>query len=449
MVKTREIDMTKGSIFKKILVCTIPIAIMSVLQTLFNATDIAIVGIYRGDDAVAAVGANTSLISLITGLFIGLSMGANVVLAKYKGKENLEGAKRVVGTSICVSIIAGVFLVIVGVLLAEKFLIIMGCPDDILKQATTYLTIYLTGMPVVMLYNFLASLLRAVGDTLRPMIFLIISGAMNVALNVLFVLGFGMNVEGVAYATLISQAFSAICCLVVVLKGKGYCRFNLRNFRIYKKELVEIIKIGVPSGIQGCLFSLSNVFLQSAVNGLGTETVAANAASTLFDAIVYFIGNSFAVACMSFVGQNYGAGDIKRVKKVIKVSVLMVIIGSFAFGGLIALFSKQLLGIVTETPEVNAIAQIRLKLLGLTYFMCGVMEVLSYSLRALGRSVGSMIICLIGACVFRIIWINTIFLLNKTYFMVYLCYPITWMLTISALVIYIIKTIKNIENIMP
>ncbi len=448
MVKTREIDMTKGPILKNLLICAVPLIIMNILQLLFNATDIAVVGAYRGDAAVAAVGANTSLISLITGLFIGLSTGANVILARYRGKEDEEGAKRVVGVSICISLIAGAFLVIVGVFFAKYFLIWTGCPNDILEQATIYLQIYLIGMPVVMLYNFLASILRAVGDTFRPMIFLLIGGILNVGLNIFFIQVLGMSVEGVALGTVISQAFSAVCCLVVVLKSKGYSKFSFKYFRIYKKELKEIMRVGIPGGIQGCLFSLSNVFLQSAINDLGTDTVAATSASNCIDAIVYFVGNSIATACMAFVSQNYGAGNMQRVKKVIKISILVVSVAVVCVGTIVALLSKYLLRIMTSSDHVIAIGQIRLKILGYTYILCGIMEVLSLSMRALGKATVSMVICLIGVCVFRIIWINTIYHLNETYAMIYYAYPITWVLTNVALVLFLLPLIKKIERRM-
>lgn len=449
MAKTREMDMTKGPILKNLLICAVPIAVMSILQLLFNAADVTIVGLFRGEDAVSAVGANTSLISLITGLFIGLSTGANVVLAKYRGKENQEGAKKVVGTSICISLIAGVFLVVIGIFCAKYFLIWMDCPTQYLAQATKYLQIYLMGMPVVMLYNFLASILRAVGDTLRPMIFLTISGVLNVGLNFLFVSGFGMSVEGVAYATVISQAVSAGCCLVVVLRSKGYSKFSFKHFRIYKRELIEILKIGIPGGIQGCLFSLSNVFLQSAVNNLDKiypGTVAANTVSAQFDAIIYFVGNAVATACMSFVSQNYGAGNMDRVKKVIKISLLSVIVGATIVGVIVALFARYIIILLGYSRQVVEIAQVRLNILGYTYFLCGILEVLSLSMRALGKSTISMVICLIGACGFRIIWINTIYHLNESYFMIYLCYPITWIMTIGALIGFLIPQIKKIEK---
>jgi Na+-driven multidrug efflux pump len=281
------------------------------------------------------------------------------------------------------------------------------------------------------------------------MIFLLISGVLNVGLNFLFVSGLGMSVEGVAYATVISQAFSAACCLIVVLKSKGYSKFSFKYFKIYKRELIEIMKVGVPGGIQGCLFALSSVFLASAVNALdivNPGTLAANTAATQFDNVVYFIGNSVAVSCMSFVGQNYGAGDIDRVKKVIKISILATMVGTLSVGLIIVLCSRFLLGIMTDDATVIAIGQIRLGIMGLTYFLCEIMEVLSLSMRALGKATISMVICLIGSCLFRIIWINTIYHLNETYFMICLCYPITWILTVGALIGFLIPQIKKIER---
>lgn len=446
MLKAREIDMTNGPILKNLIICAIPLIIMNILQICFNAADIAVIGLFRGDDAVAAVGANASLINLITGLFIGMSTGANVVLAKYCGKQNEEVAKRVVGTSICISLISGIVLVIIGIFCAEYFLVWMGCPKEVLPLATKYLTIYLMGMPAVMLYNFLASILRAVGDTLSPMIFLFISGVVNVGLNVFFVSVCNMSVEGVAIATVVSQAISAICCLVVVLKSKGYSKFSVKYFRIYKQELKEIVEVGIPSGIQGCLFSLSNVFLQSAVNALGTNTMAANAVSGQLDSVVYFVGYSFVIACMSFVSQNYGAGKIDRIKKVIKTTMLVACVASFVVGSTVALLSKYLLRIMTNSEEVIAIAQIRLQLLGFTYFLCTTMEIFSHSMRALGKSLTSMVICLVGSCLLRIVYINTVYLLSPSFFMVYLIYPISWILTIITLLAFLIPQIKKIER---
>lgn len=446
MLKSREIDMTKGPIFKSIIVCAIPLFIMSVLQVLFNAADIAIISLYRGDNAAGSVGATSALISLITGVFIGLSTGANVALARHKGSGNEERAKRVVGTSVALSLISGIVLVAIGLILGKPLLILMGCPSEQLDLASNYLRIYFIGIPAVVLYNFLSAILRAVGDTFRPMVFLSIGGVLNVILNVVFVKFFGMSVEGVAIATIISQAFAAICCLVVVLKSREYCKFQLKYFKIYVQELKEILIVGIPSGVQSSLFSLSNVVLQSAVNGLGANTVSANTYSSQIDAIVYFVGYSIALSCMSFVSQNYGAGDIARIKKGIKISSLTILVASLSFGGIVSLFSRQLIGMLTDSEEIIEIAQIRVLLVCLTHFIGGILDVVSYSLRATGKSISSMVITLIGACLLRIVWINTVFRLKETFFMIYLSYPITWILTLGVSLVFLILNLKKIKQ---
>ena len=446
MTKSHEIDMTKGPIFKSIIACAVPFFIMNVLQVLFNAADIAVISIYRGDTAAGSVGATANLITLTTNIFIGISAGSNVVLAKCKGKGDIDGARRVVGTSVFISLISGVVLLVVGLVVGRPLLRLMDCPNEQLDMACTYLKIYFLGIPVVMLYNFLAAILRAVGDTFRPMVFLTIGGVLNVILNVVFVRFLGMSVEGVAIATIISQAFAAVCCLVVVLKNKEYCKFQLKHFKIYLKELKGILLVGIPSGVQSSLFSLSNVFLQSAVFRLGANAVSANTYATQFDGLVYHVGYAVATSCMSFVSQNYGAGDVTRIKKGMKISALTILVGSLSFGGIIALLSKQLLGLMTDSPEIIALAQIRLVLISLTHFICGTMDMLSQSMRALGKAISSMIICLIGACGLRIVWINTIYHLNETFGMIYLSYPITWFLTLCVLLGVLIPHIKKIEK---
>ena len=359
MVKSREMDMTKGPILKKLIICAVPLILTNLMQLLFNATDIAVVGMFVGDSAVAAVGSNVPLINLIIGLFVGLSSGANVVLAKSKGANDLEQARRVVGTSVFVSIVTGSFLIVVGVLGGRTFLTWMSCPPEVIDMAVKYLTIYFIGMPIIMLYNFLASILRAVGDNFRPMLYLFIGGVVNVGLNIFFVTACGMDADGVAIATVVSQAVSATLCLIAVIKSKGYSKFSFKYFRIYKREFIEILKIGLPSGVQGCFFSLSNVILQSTVNKLGELTVAANSASGQFDGAVYLVGYSVALACMSFVSQNFGAGDMKRVKKVIGITILVVFVADIIVGSIVALFSEALVGIMTKSPEVIKIAQVR------------------------------------------------------------------------------------------
>lgn len=445
MVKTKEMDMTQGSIFKKLIICALPLIASNLLQLLFNATDIAVIGMLvpNGDDAVAAVGSNGPLINLIIGLFVGLSVGSGVILAKYMGAGDVERANRVVGTSIFISIFIGLFLAVVGVVFSRTFLVWMKCDEDVLDMATKYLSIYFMGMPVIMLYNFLASILRSVGDNMRPLIYLTIGGALNVILNVFFITVCNLTVEGVAIATVASQAFSAVMCFIVVRKSKGYSHFSFKHFKIYKQELVEIIKIGLPSGIQSCLFSISNVLIQSSVNELGKAYMTASSVSNQFDAIVYNVGYGVALACMPFVSQNDGAGRLNRVKRTIVTSISIACVFSIISGVTVILLAEPLLKIMTKSQEIIEIAKIRLTILCSLYFMCSTMECLSYSMRALGKSTTSMVISLIGSCVLRIVWLNTIYLLNKTYAMIFIVYPITWVISITILLIFLLKLIRR------
>ncbi len=448
MIKSREMDMTKGPIFKKLIICAIPLICTNLLQLLFNATDIAIVGMFVGDNAVAAVGSNGAIINLVVGLFVGLSSGTNVVLAKAKGTNDLEKAHRIVGTSVMLSFVTGLVLIFVGVFAGRGLLVLMSCPEEVIDMAELYLTIYFIGMPVNMLYNFLSAILRAVGDNVRPMVYLLIGGVVNVGLNIFFVVVCGMTVEGVAIATIISQVISAGLCLIAVLKSKEFSSLKMRYVKFYKEELKEILKIGLPSGIQACFFSLSNVLLQSSINKLGAATVTADSISGQFENIAYFVGYSFALTCMSFVSQNYGAGDMKRVKKVIIKTVIAVFIFEILTSLIVVLLSRQLLGIMTDSEEILAIARERLLLVCLSHFMCGTMETFSLTMRALGKSITSMVISLLGACVFRIIWLNTFYLLNKTNFMISLVYPVSWFITMLTLLGLLIPHIKKLSKIV-
>ncbi len=443
-----ELDMTNGPMFRKLIVFAIPIILTNVLQILFNAADIAVLGIMPngGENAVAAVGATTSLVSLVTSLFIGLSTGAQIVVSRKMGENDLEGARKAVGTSVWVSIVGGLLLVAVGVPFAKTFLTWMKCPSEIIEMATVYLMIYFAGMPIMMLYNFLASILRAVGDSMRPMIILAIGGVINVGLNVFFMAVVGWNVEGVALATVISQLVSAVCLLIMVIKSRGFSRLDAKFFKVYKRELKEIIKIGLPSGLQSSLYSISNVMIQSTVNTFGPLVVAGNSTGMQLEAFVYQVGHSVALACMSFVSQNFGMGKIKRIKKVVGESILLTFIFTFSIGMIFALLSGPLSSIIIDSPEAIAHAKERLWLLAPTYCLCGFMEVLAYSMRALGKSVTAMVVSLAGSVLLRIIWLKTVFFLNPTYEMVLYSYPITWVITVAMHLCFLIPTIKKIER---
>lgn len=447
--KSYEMNMTEGKILGKLIRYSIPLICTNLLQVLFNATDVAVLGMLVDEKAVGAVGSTGSLINLILALFIGMSVGANVVVSRAMGAKDEDGAHRAVGTAICMALISGITLLIIGVFCSRYFLEWMGTTDDLIDGATKYMTIYFMGAPIMLLYNFIASILRAVGDTTRPLIYLLIGGVINVGLNVFCILVLDLTVEGVAIATVAAQLVSVILSLIALFKSKGYSQLRLKYLKIYKKQLKDIVFIGLPSGLQGALFNISNVLIQSNINAFGTATVSGNTASAQFDNMVYTVGNAIALSCMAFVSQNYGAGKIDRIKNSFWVSVAFVSIVQFSIGMLFVLCSGFLLRIMANDPKVLEYAKIRLSVMATTYFFCGIMECFSYSLRALGKSINAMIISLIGACGVRILWLNSAFLLSPTRFMLYLAWPVSWIVTIAIYCCFFFPLIKKIEKRMP
>lgn len=446
MPRKLEMDMTSGGLFKKIVVYAVPLILANWLQLLFNAADVMVVGKFVGDNAVAAVSSNTSLINLIIGLFIGVSVGSNVMVARSIGENNAERVKRFVGLSVVLSIGVGVVLLIVGVLCARTFLTWMGCDPAVIEMATKYLTIYCIGLPVIMLYNFCSAILRAAGDTLRPLIFLVVAGVINVVLNIVLVTAFGMDVDGVAIATVVSQGVSALLCVIVLAKNKGICNLSFKYMRIYGKELKEIIHIGIPSGIGSCMFHLSNVVIQSTINSFGAAAMSGNGYAQQLEGFVYHAMYGFALTVTSFVSQNLGAGKIDRIKRATKQCVALAVGFGIIFGGIFLLLAKPLLGYLAHDPQVVDIAVNRLLIIFPIYFLCGIMDNLSHALRGLGKSVSVMIVSLAGACLFRILWIKTVFLLSPTLLTVYLSYPISWLLTLTVYIIWIVLYIKKLER---
>ena len=442
----REVDLSQGPIFKRLLAFAIPMVLSGILQLLFNATDIAVLKMMVNENAVAAVGATTSLVSLLINFFIGLSSGSSVVLARCVGQNDMEKARKVVGTAISISLISGIFLMVVGYFCSELFLIWMGCPSELLKDATTYMQIYFVGMPIILFYNFSASLLRAVGDSMRPLIYLAISGVANVGLNVLFIAVFNMTVEGVAIGTVGSQLICSVLAFIAMKKSTGFSKFEFKRLRVYKKEMSAILKVGVPSGLQSILFALSNVLISSNINSFGAQTIAGNTGGHQIDGFVYITGNAIAQANMAFVSQNYGAGKVDRIKKSIFITILTACSVQLAVGLLVFGFSRPLTSIFIETEAAYQVARQRLIYLGLLYFLAGAFETLAYAMRALDKSVVSMVITLIFACFFRIFWLNTFYLLNKTTTMIYVSYPISWFLSFAVLLIFLIPHIKKIER---
>ena len=446
MKKNFEMNMCEGKILGKLIVYALPLVCTNVLQLLFNAADVAVLGIFVNDDAVAAVGATGALINLIIGLFVGLSVGANVLVARFAGEKNMDAAHKTVGTSVIVSLITGVVLAFIGFFFARTFLEWTDCDPDVLDMATKYLQIYFIGMPIMMLYNFCASILRAVGDTMRPLIFLIIGGVINVILNIFFVAVLDKTVEGVAIATVTSQGISAVLSIIVLLKSDGYGKLDLKKLKIYLPELKEMTKIGLPAGLQGCVFSISNVVIQSTINSFAKKYMTANTIASQFDGFIYNAMNAIALACLAFVSQNLGAKKIDRVRTVVRESTALVTVVGLIVGGIIILFSEPLCRIMTKDEEIIKIAQLRLYIMASTYFTCGIMDVLSNCMRGLGKSFTAMIVSLSGSCLFRIVWLKTVYLLNPVIEMVYIVYPISWVLTIGVYMIMYFPTLKSVKK---
>ena len=421
--------MTNGNLFKKILIFTIPIMLSSILQLLFNTVDMIVIGQFAGDASLAAVGSTSALINLIVNLFIGVSIGANVVVSRAVGQGNMEKAQRAVHTAILFSLIAGGVLIVFGIFTARTWLTLMGTTPDSIDKATTYLQIYFAGSIFNMVYNFGASILKSVGETRRPLYYLLFAGIANALLNLLFVISFNMDVAGVATATIISQGISALLVIIYLMKRPGYVNLKLRNLRIHSKELIQMILIGLPAGIQSCLISFSNVFIQSAVNSFGsTIIVSGNTASANIEGFVWVSMNSFYQAAIAFTGQNYGANKIKNSKKILLICMLYTLITGVILGGGAYLLRVPLINLYTSGEAVKY-AEIRITIICLSYFLCGLMDLPVGSMRGLGNSIAPMIISILGMVVFRIIWISTVFEANHELWVLYISYPISWVAT--------------------
>lgn len=429
--KKYEMDMCSGSILKKMLMFTLPLMLSSILQLLFNAADIVVVGRFAGDNSLAAVGSTTALINLLTNLFVGLSIGANVTAARNYGGKREDALSRTVHTAVTISIISGVILTVIGVVGTKEMLRLMSTPDEIIDLAADYLRIYFAGITATTIYNFGSALLRAIGDTKRPLYYLLAAGAVNVVLNLLFVIVFKMDVSGVALATIISESLSAFLVIRCLMRETGAIKLELKKLRVHKAELVSIIRIGLPAGFQGIVFALSNVVIQSSVNLFGNIVVAGNSAAANIEGFVYMAMNSFYQATLSFMSQNFGAGQYKRLNKILACGELCVVAVGLVLGNAAVLFGNQLLRIYTDSPEVIAAGMVRLHYISKVYFLCGIMDVLVGALRGIGYSVLPMVVSLLGACGLRLLWIATVFRIPEFHKVevVYLSYAITWIIT--------------------
>lgn len=434
MEKHYEIDMCSGSIPKKLLLFAIPLMCSSVLQLLFNAADIIVVGRFAGDNSLAAVGSNTALINLLTNLFIGLSVGANVLAARYYGANKMNELSRTVHTSMAIGLISGLFLTAVGIIFAGYLLELMQTPQNVLELAKVYLRIYFVGMPAMMIYNFGSALLRAAGDTKRPLYYLLLAGVVNVLLNLLFVIALKMDVAGVALATVISECISAYLVVRCLMQEEGGIKLMLSELKIDPDKLKNILKIGLPAGFQGVVFSLSNVVIQSSVNLFGETVVAGNSAAANIEGFIYVAMNSFYQAAISFTSRNVGAGKYSRINKILIYSLICVIATGVILGWTAYFFGRQLLSIYSSGAAVIEAGMVRIGVVCVTYALCGMMDVMVGSLRGLGYSVMPMIVSMLGACGLRLVWIATVFQIDRfhTPFIIYLSYPVTWIITFSV-----------------
>ena len=438
--KQYEMDMCSGPILRKMLMFALPLMLSSILQLLFNAADIVVVGKFAGDNSLAAVGSNTALINLLTNLFIGLSIGANVVAARHYGAKAWDDLRRTVHTAMLLSMLSGALLLVLGVIGAEQMLIWMQTPEEVLPLATVYLRIYFLGMISTMVYNFGSALLRAVGDTKRPLYFLLCAGVINVILNLLFVIDFQMDVMGVAIATVISETVSALLVLRCLVKEKGGIHLELRAMRIDRKKMLQILRIGLPAGFQGVVFALSNVVIQSSVNIFGNIVVAGNSAAANLEGFVYMAMNAFYQTTLSFVSQNYGAGEQKRINRIVLLGEACVIVTGTLLGNMVVFFGNDLLQIYSNNPEVIAAGMVRLHYISMIYALCGIMDVMVGALRGIGYSIMPMIVSIVGVCVLRLIWLATVFQIPEFHKIetVYLSYPVTWILTSLVYIVFFV-----------
>ena len=444
-----EIDMCNGTIMDKLISFALPLMVSSILQLLFNAVDIIVVGRFTGSQALAAVGSTTALINMFVNLFIGVSLGANVLSARFYAAGKEREMSETVHTAMTFALISGIVMVFVGLFCAHGALELMDTPADVIDQAALYMKIYFCGMPFFMLYNYGAAILRAVGDTKRPLLFLIISGAVNAALNLFLVIVFSMGVAGVAIATVFSQIISCVLVLECLLGTDSCYRLQITKLGIKWEYLVQIFQVGVPAGIQSVVINFSNVLLQSSVNSFGSIAMAGYTAANNIFGFLFVSVNSITQACMSFTSQNYGAGKKKRMDRVLVDCMILSVIVAVTLGGGANLFGSQLLHIYTTEADVIACGTEILLYTTLTYFLCGIMDLIPGALRGMGHSAVPMILSIIGTVGTRIFWIYGVFPMHRSLMVLFLSYPASWTITIllQAVCFYFVR--KKVHSTMP
>ena len=425
--------MTHGSLWDKILLIALPLAASGILQQLFNAADVAVVGQFVGKEAMAAVGANAPVVNILITMFTGISLGANVVISRYTGRKDKENAENAAHTAILVAVISGFFILVLGQCIARITLEMMSVPSDCLDMAVLYLRVYLCGMPVIFLYNFEAAIFQSQGDTKTPLMCLIISGIVNVILNLFFVIVIGMTVNGVALATVISNGISSLLLFIFLLKGKTPLTIEKQRFHIHADLLKEMLQIGLPAGLQGMVFSISNILIQSAVNSLGTDVVAGSSAAGNLEIIGYFVVNSFSQACTTIIGQNFGANQPERCHKTLMISLVesWIVGGTVSF--LIIIFGKQLLRLFNSDPNVIAFGYQRIFWILSFEVINGTIDIISGAMRGYGESLTPALIALVCICGVRIVYIFTYFASHRSFTTLMLAYPISWIITVIVI----------------
>lgn len=446
--KSYTMDLTQGSILKNLMLFTLPLIASSVLQLFFNAADVIVVGKYAGDNALAAVGSNGAVINLLVNVFMGLSVGVNVLVARYFAAKQEEELRKTVHTAVVVSLVCGFVMAIVGFFSARQILTWMQSPKEVIDLSTLYLKIFFLGMPFNMAYNFGAAILRGIGDTKRPLYYLSAAGVVNVVLNLIFVAGFHMDVAGVATATVISQVISAVLVLRCLTKESGAVRLEWQYLGVDKSVLLRIMQIGLPAGVQGSLFSLSNVVIQSSINSFGNVVVAGNAAAGNIEGFIYVTMNAFAQAIVAFVSQNIGAGQFHKIKRIVITTELCVLGVGLVLGNLVFLAAHPLLGFYSDSSIVIEAGIKRLSFVATTYALCGMMDSMVGALRGLGYSVMPMIVSLLGACAFRLVWISVLFTQEQFHNIetVYAAYPVSWALTLTVHIICFLFVWRNFKK---
>lgn len=440
-----EIDMTKGSLLPKIVRFSIPLIITNLLQMLYNAADLIVVGQFAGSRSLAAVGSTGALTTFFVNFFMGLALGANVIISQQIGAGEIEKAKKSVHTAICIGAIVGTVIAIAGFILARPLLELTGCTADVIDEAEIYMKIIFIGMPAQMIYNYAAAVLRAVGDTKHPLYYLSLAGILNIILNIILVAGFSRRADGVAIATIIAQYVSAVLVIRFLLRYDGVCKIRFKDLKINKNSLLSMIRLGLPSGIQNSLFALSNIVIQSTINSFGTAVMAGSAAAGNIEGFIYTAMNAVAAASVAFSGQNIGAKKPRRVGRVIKDCIVVDLILAAVLGAVAIIFAENLVKIyIPADHDAIKAGVIKLITIGSTYLLCGIMETLSCAIRGMGKSVMPMVISLIGVCGFRMLWVFIILPLNHTFQMLLLSYPISWSIVIILLMIYYRKVKTNL-----